>query len=80
MKTLEVYPNEWPCTLAECPPGLFTYGEELCFKSEYRTDAHADAYICESGEAFWAGAADFTARDNLIVQPCNHMWMDDSEE
>lgn len=24
------------CTLEECPPGLFLFGGELCFKSEYR--------------------------------------------
>lgn len=79
MKQLQVYPNEWPCTLSDCPPGLFTYGETLCFKSEYSTNGRTDAYIAESGESFQGGAINDVARESLIVQHCDHFWSDDSE-
>jgi peptidyl-tRNA hydrolase len=44
-----------PCTLAECPVGLFvsSYGT-LCLKSEYgNNEGRIDAYIVDSGEFFW---------------------------
>lgn len=30
---------------------------------------HSDVYVVESGETFWAGAADRAARDELMVEP-----------
>ncbi len=80
MKQLQVYPNDWQCTLAECPAGLFVYGDTLCFKSEYRHEGHTEAFVVESGEAFWGGMYDPVMRDALMVQPCDHIWTDDSEE
>lgn len=61
-------------TLAECPPGLFLFGETMAFKSEYRTRTashqyQSDAYVLESGEYFWGGAKSSEAREALIVQP-----------
>jgi len=41
-------------SLAECPIGLFRFGDELCLKTEYRTERGAvEAYIVSSGEFFW---------------------------
>lgn len=48
-KDLVLIPNGWPCTLAECPPGLFMFGKCLGFKSEYANDI----FVVDSGEAFW---------------------------
>jgi hypothetical protein len=58
-------------TFAECPPGLFWYGRTLALKTEYRTAAgHAEAFVCDSGEAFWGQATNFADRDRLLVLPC----------
>lgn len=35
MRRLILVPSGWPTTLSECPPGLFMYEGELCFKTEY---------------------------------------------
>ena len=60
-------------TLEACPVGLFMYDNTLCLKTEYQSlyanGYHCDAYICDTGEAFWGGAKNVTERDNLIVTP-----------
>lgn len=65
-----------PCTLAECPPGLFLADayNTLGFKSEYRTDRGAiEAYIVESGEFFWGDHPQTVERQRLqIVRPISH--------
>ena len=57
-------------TLAACPPGLFRFNGRLGFKSEYRDDLGcAEAFVVESGEAFWGGTTDKIVRDKLLVVP-----------
>ena len=56
MKTIKIIPNDWSCTLEECPPGFFWYGNDLCFKSEYNNECY-----CSSGEYF--------ALRDILVQP-----------
>ena len=60
--------------LKECPPGLFLWNGNLCFRSEYATMTETnprqpDAYVVESGEYFWGGVSDSRSRDELMVQP-----------
>lgn len=71
MQTLQILPTGWPCTLAECPPGLFVFNSSVGFKSEYGID---DPY-CESGEIFWGGVSTKEERSKLIVQPCVATWI-----
>lgn len=59
--------------LDECPPGLFEYGGELCFKSEYMTKTtdgryKCDCYIVSTGEYF-AGGVSEDERGSLMVEP-----------
>lgn len=54
------------CTLAECPPGFFRFGDSINFKSEY---GDSDAYCGSSGEYFWGGTSDRNERARLIVEP-----------
>ena len=62
-------PSDWECTLAKCPPGLFVFNGEVCFKTEYRgSGGHSEAY-CSSGEAFWGGQKHKADVDNLKVIP-----------
>lgn len=68
MKQIKLVPYGFQCTLAECPPGLFLFNDEVCFKSEYLTGISPDAY-CENGEAFWGGTTLISERDKLLVQP-----------
>lgn len=63
-------------TLAECPPGLFLFGNTLGFKSEYMSPSthvpggyKVDAYVVESGEFFWGGTSNPREREVLLVQP-----------
>lgn len=61
-------------SLAACPPGLFRFNGELCFKSEYRTTREngssvCDAYVVASGEYFWGGTSVDVQREALKVQP-----------
>jgi hypothetical protein len=72
MKQLIIKPNGWPCSYAECPPGLFVYHSQLCFKSEYGND---NPYLVGSGEYFCAGAPN-SQRDGLEVQPCVFEWVE----
>ena len=67
-KQVSIVPEGWPCTLGDCPPGHFMSGDELCFKSEYRSNGQIEVY-CSSGEAFWGGVSGHDAREALIVQP-----------
>jgi hypothetical protein len=58
------------CTLADCPPGLFWFGDCLGFKSEYGDNyGNSEAFCVESGEYFWGGTTDKTAREKLTVTP-----------
>lgn len=52
MKRLELKPDGFKCTLAECPPGLFLCDDEniVGLKSDYD-----DFYLAIDGDAFWGG-------------------------
>lgn len=72
------------CSLAKLMPGLFRVGSSVGLKTEYGamsgrpiagggavwsvTDL-PDAYVVESGEVWWGGAADHASRSAQIVQP-----------
>jgi hypothetical protein len=80
MKQLVVKPACWPCTLLECPPGLFLFNNELCFKSEYALfdnegNKLSDIEVyCDNGEAFWGGVKTHEEKEKLIVQPLVAAW------
>lgn len=43
-----------PLSLAQCPVGLFRFGDMLVLKTEYgNNEGRIDAYIVETGEFFW---------------------------
>jgi hypothetical protein len=67
MKRLLIEPSGWPCKLAECPPGFFVCGDNLCFKTEYG----AVGSFNEAGEYF---VSDPTTTE---VQPVEPSWEDD---
>lgn len=69
MKTYTIEPQGWPCTLEECPPGHFVKDDQLCFKSEYRTQAGMVEAFCCSGEYFACGHLKPSEREAQIVQP-----------
>lgn len=54
---LHLIPDGWPVALADCPPGVFVWRDEvhkfhLGFKTEYRRkDGRMEVYN-EAGEAF----------------------------
>lgn len=80
MKRLVLNPVGWPCTLAECPPGLFLsfFGNEqgdVCLKTDYPKPGTrlSDAY-CDNGDAFWGGAQTKADREALRVQPIEATW------
>ena len=68
MQRLEMKPDGFPLTLAECPPGFFLKDDMIGFKSEYND------VFCDSGEAFWAGTSVQVERDKIIVQPLVYEW------
>jgi hypothetical protein len=68
VKELKIIPMGWPCTLGECPTGLFVYGKTLCVKSVH------DGPILATGDVAWCGASAEDARNQLIVQPCEAIW------
>lgn len=72
MKKLVVRPNDWPCKLGECRPGLFMYDACLGLKSEY-----GEFFVVASGEAFWGGVTTEQERAVLVVQPCHYEWSDE---
>lgn len=61
-----------PCTLLECPPGLFIHNGELGLKlSDYSHLAdRMEAYIVATGERFTAGEDYSWATAEVDVQPC----------
>jgi hypothetical protein len=71
MKQLRIEPAGWPCTLAECPPGLFVCGETVGIKTEYIEEG---PYLVEGGSVFWGGTQSAEVRRDLIVQPCRVRW------
>ncbi len=43
-KRLIMVPDGWPCTLEDCPPGIFTVADMVFFKSEYKTELKDNSY------------------------------------
>jgi len=68
MKKLEVIPEGWPCTIEECRPGHFVYKDQLCFKTEYKSENDIEVF-CESGESFCPRKVD--------VQPVSYHWVEE---
>jgi len=85
MKRLEMQPDGWPCTLAECRPGHFLVSwadpedpkietDLLCFKSEYSDNNGFIHAFNEAGEYFHSGST--TETRNTIVQPIRAIWVE----
>jgi len=75
MKVLTLVPAGWPCTLAECPPGLFVFNDKVGLKSEYRSESGDMETFCgDSGEYFWGGVHDPSEKAKLILQPVEVKW------
>lgn len=74
MRQLQLKPSGWPCTLKECPPGLFVFGEILGLKTEYSPENEIEAFCSDTGEAFWGGTHSHQNRDQLMVQPVEAVW------
>lgn len=56
--------------LKNCPIGLFLFDNELCLKTEYKTERGAiEAYIVSSGEFFWGGTNLPERQRELSVTP-----------
>ena len=72
MKRLELTPDGFPCTLAECPPGHFLFKDHVGFKSEYSTNSGFIEAFNEVGEYFHG---DGNGEAKLcIVQPLQPIW------
>ena len=72
---VKLEPREYLIPLDHCPVGLFLFRDTLAVMTEYSTTASGhvrqrDAYIVESGEYFWGGTSDPSARAKLLVKPC----------
>lgn len=70
-KRLELVPEGFPVTFAECPPGFFMQGKDVFMKTEY---GEGEAF-CESGEAYWGGVTTPEARAKIQVQPLVSKWV-----
>lgn len=71
MKKLVLVPDGWPCSLEECPPGLFlSENKNIGLKSEYRPNGKVEAF-CDSGEYFCGEGQ---------VQPLRYYWEDGEDE
>lgn len=79
MKRLILEPQGWQCTLEECPAGFFVFENNVCFKTEYRTEKMEIEAYNEAGEFFWGGTESYPIRANLMVQPVISNWVDDEE-
>ena len=74
---IKVKKKKKPCTLLDCPIGLFLYSDNkkmiLCVKTEYGTlSGGVEAYIVSSGEQFSCNGLVQTANGcrSIIVFPC----------
>lgn len=68
-RIMSIEPEGWPCTLAECPPGLFEYNGSIGFKSEYlNSEGNIEAFN-SAGEFFWGGVSTHLERVRVVVQP-----------
>jgi hypothetical protein len=91
MKRLVLEPQGWPCTLEECPPGLFLHRDSVGFKTEYRAMESVGPTNVPGDEVRWRAGrhpdaycesgeylctADPTTRDEIMVQPLVASWED----
>lgn len=83
MNHLQTLTGGMPCSLLDCPPGLFIFGIEkenpiIGFKTEYGCNNPHDmeVYCVESGETFWGGTSSKTDLANLEVVPVNFELME----
>ena len=91
MRRLVLIPEGWPCELRECPPGLFLYQDNVCFKTEYgamepvgprNVPGPEMRWTCWIRTAAYNGAGEHfcvehpEARERLIVQPLAWVWED----
>jgi hypothetical protein len=75
--------KQQPCTLLECPPGLFLYRGKMCFKATNLIEAgisrfedvyRVNAYYIDGGEFLTNltyNAKDIYSRDHKQVIPVN---------
>lgn len=61
-----------PCSLSDCPPGLFVFNGSVCFKSDYMNDV----FCLNTGEFFWGGVTTNEERYGLIVTPIRPSYVD----
>lgn len=73
MKRLELKPDGFKCTLAECPPGLFLDADEAIvgLKTDYD-----EYFIAIDGDAYWGGTSCKQERSKIVVQPLRYEWVD----
>lgn len=89
MKRLVLGPVGWPCTLAECPPGLFLYNDTVGFKTDYNAmepvppvNVPGDQLRWKVGthpDAYNSAGENFCVgtkdeTDRQFVQPLDWMW------
>lgn len=95
MKRLIIEPTGWPCSLRECPPGLFVHNDIIGFKSVHPgmrgldksppfqryqlEEGNIDVYLTEGGSHFWGGTDDQVDLQKLEVQPCSARWEEDDD-
>lgn len=73
MKRFVIKPENWSCTLAECPAGFFMFNDQLCLKTEYVGCGPQGVYGA-SGEVFWGGAKTGAIRQKVLVMPVKVVW------
>lgn len=77
MKILTIFPEDWECSLENCPPGMFLLVKDktLHVKTEY-TDNNGiiESYTCSSGEAFLGGVKADIDRSQIRVIPVEYEW------
>jgi hypothetical protein len=68
---MRLKPNKRAVRLADCPTGLFMFGDTLGFKSEYgNNEGRIDAFIVSSGEFFWGpNPQTIAAQRERMVRP-----------
>jgi hypothetical protein len=90
MRRLIIEPEGWPCTLDECPPGLFMYEGTLAIKSAHPgmvclkesppfdtwkiEPGNINAPLADGGCQFWGGTGTQEELRKLEVQPCTYRW------
>lgn len=68
MKTLILTPNGWPCSLRECPTGLFVQNGKIGFKTADHQLFNMD------GVAYWSKVTKDKCERKGVVQPVKSEW------